>query len=201
MPETSSDPAPHDPDGASRPAASLLGDLSDDERLRLFGWAAAEDRRLYLAILRAFERARESYTVQLRPPELADALADGPAAALDADGLVRHLDYLADAGVLERSQDAARVASVEDYKRRRPVYQFTELGWRAFRNVDEVLRARPGEGQLQRVRCSRAIPATTSPSTAPPRPTGAATSWPSTACCTASTPCSPTWPTAPGSST
>ncbi len=69
---------------------------------------------------------------------------------IEAEALGRYLDSLHQWGVLERSFDSSRVASIEEYRRRRPVFQFTELGERAYRGVRELLDAEPGEGHLQR---------------------------------------------------
>lgn len=141
------------------PRPPSFASLEEDDRLRLFAWATADNNRLHLAVLRVFDRAHEAYTVQLRVGDVRAALGT-PAAhpessqersrLPDDESLLRTLDYLTECGVLQRSQDTARVTSIAEYRRRRPVYQFTELGYRAFRNVDDVLRARPGEGQLQR---------------------------------------------------
>lgn len=68
----------------------------------------------------------------------------------DAEQVLRALESLHGWGLLELSQDASRVASIEEYKRRRPLYQFTEFGFRSYRSVESVLAMRPGEGQLQR---------------------------------------------------
>ena len=143
-------------EGASGARAGTVLGAGVDERLRLFAWAHGENRHVYLSVLRVFDAAHEAYRFQLRPNEVADALADDTVVGdhhnvgADLDDLVRHLDALHDWGVLERAQDTGRVRSIAEYRRRRPVYQLTELGYRAWRAVDGVLRAHPGEGQLQR---------------------------------------------------
>lgn len=124
--------------------------LRNDERLDLLRWVAAPERSAYLAILTVFDAAKASYDVQLRPTEVHDALRQ-VGEEVDPDALHRFLDSLHGWGILERSFDSSRVSSIEEYRRRRPVFQFTELGERAYRGVRELLDAEPGQGQLQRL--------------------------------------------------
>ena len=121
-----------------------------EERLDLFRWATAPERLTYLAVLAAFDDAKSSYEVQQRPVDIAVRLAAGGVPLPDDENLVRTLDSLANWGVLERSFDASRVASIEEYRRRRPLFQLSVLGERDYRAVSEVLDAREGDGQLQR---------------------------------------------------
>jgi uncharacterized protein (TIGR02677 family) len=120
-----------------------------DERLDLLRWVAAPERSTYLAILHVFDEAKAGYDVQLRPNDVLAALARA-GHEVEPDSLGRFLDSLHQWRVLERSFDASRVSSIEEYRRRRPVFQFTELGERAYRGVRELLDAQPGEGRLQR---------------------------------------------------
>lgn len=121
-----------------------------DRRLRLFAFAAAPERLRYLAILRAFDAARQRYELQLS--------ADAVAAELRAKGetdvpddLTLSLDQLHDWGVLARNQDGERVRSLAEYRKRRSVYQMTELGWVAWQAVEGVLSSDPGEAELRRL--------------------------------------------------
>lgn len=156
----------HEVDIAPAPRAAL-DPLTEEERFRLFSWTTADHRRLHLAILRVFDDARSAYEVRLRPvtilERLPDALADlepgtgstrddggESGSSFDTDQVLRALESLHGWGVLEQSQDASRVASIEEYRRRRPLYQFTEFGFRAYRAVEAVLAMQPGEAQLQR---------------------------------------------------
>lgn len=123
--------------------------LRAEDRLDLLRWVAAPERSTYLAILEVFDTARASYNVQLRPTDVLASLTEA-GVTVDAEALGRALDALHGWRVLERSFDSSRVASIEEYRRRRPVFQFTELGERAYRGVRELLEAEPGEGQLQR---------------------------------------------------
>jgi Protein of unknown function (DUF2397) len=120
-----------------------------DERLDLLRWVAAPERNLYLVILGVFDAAKAGYDIQLRPNDVLAALA-ATGAEVDPVGLGRHLDSLHQWRVLERSFDASRVSSIEEYRRRRPVFQFTELGERAYSGVRQLLDVQPGQGRLQR---------------------------------------------------
>ncbi|MCP3937532.1 MAG: TIGR02677 family protein [Actinomycetia bacterium] len=123
-------------------------DVGDTERLRLLAWAAAPERLTYLAILDTFAEAQARYEVQLRPADVATSVAEADA-DVDNDSAVRYLDQLVAWGLLDRAWDSALVSSIEDYRRRRPVYRFAEMGERAYRAVRELLDAEPGEGRLQ----------------------------------------------------
>ncbi len=151
------------PDDASLPSTIRLGMAQTDEpsmqsdaerilideRLDLLRWAAAPERTVYLAILAVFDDAKAGYDIQLRPHDVLAALASN-GTDVDPDGLGRYLDSLHQWRVLERSFDASRVSSIEEYRRRRPVFQFTELGERAYRGVRQLLETQLGEGRLQR---------------------------------------------------
>lgn len=122
----------------------------EDSRLRLFAFAAAPERSRYVAILRAFESARQRYELQLGPDAVAAELqADDPDAT--PESLIPALDQLVDWDVLARTQDAERVRTLAEYRRRRSIYQMTELGAMAWHAVEDVLGARPGEAELQRL--------------------------------------------------
>jgi uncharacterized protein (TIGR02677 family) len=147
------DPEPDDPneivpDGPAHSA--LIAEIAQAERLRLFAWATRPEHKRYLAVLRALDRLRASYTARARPIDVAEALGEASAGE-ELDDLVRLLDQLADDGMLDQSHDAGRVTSVAEYRRRRPVFQFTEVGYRAYRSVEDILGFQPGESSLRRL--------------------------------------------------
>ena len=61
------------------------------------------------------------------------------------------LDSLADDGVLHRLEDASRAGSLARYRNRQSVYQFSELGHRAYAAVEGVLAARVQDANLSRL--------------------------------------------------
>lgn len=128
-----------------------------DDRLRLFHFAAAEKRREYLWLLRAFDRARAEYQVLLHASDAGALLgrmaAEHPdMAAAGAVGEVQPLlDALADWQVLDQSYDGTRAANLAEYRNRHYVYQFTQAGYRAYRAVEDVLGASLEDAQLSRL--------------------------------------------------
>src|SRR5260370_38324073 len=53
--------------------------------------------------------------------------------------------------MLHRLEDASRAGSLARYRTRQSVYQFSELGYRAFTAVEDVLRARIRDANLSRL--------------------------------------------------
>jgi uncharacterized protein (TIGR02677 family) len=121
----------------------------EQDRLRLFRFAGGADNgSLYVGVLRAFDRGRERHELVVGPDRVAELL-DG--AAFDADELQRALDQLVDWGVLERSQDGARVRSLSDFRRRRSRYGLSPMGLSAWTAVRGVLEADPQPPELRRL--------------------------------------------------
>ncbi|THV42203.1 TIGR02677 family protein [Glycomyces buryatensis] len=123
--------------------------------MRLFSFITSPERHDYLWVLRAIDHARANYQVVLSTEAVAqalDALAErgGDCPRGDEVELAARLDALDDWGVLDRTQDAARAATLAEYRRRHSVYQFTEAGHRAFTAVESVLGAKMEETSLSR---------------------------------------------------
>jgi len=133
--------------------------FQQDDRLRLFAFTTAERSRHYLWALRAMEHSRANYVVLLHASEVANSLrelrsdhagkADVP--SLSAEELSPMLDQLFFWGLLERSYDGARAASLAEYRNRHYVYQFSQPGYRAYRAVEDVLGARLDDVTLSRL--------------------------------------------------
>lgn len=125
-----------------------------DDRMRLFHFLAADKRTVYLWILRAFDRARANYQVLLHTPDVAaqlTALAEEHPDCREPDDLAAALDALVDWGNLDRGQDAARAATVQEYRNRHSVYQLTDAGYRAYQATEQVLSARLDDATLSRL--------------------------------------------------
>lgn len=126
-----------------------------DDRMRLFSFITVPERHDYLWVLRAIDRARSNYQVVLSTEAVAQALDELAERGGDCPGsgkvnLAARLDALDDWGVLDRTQDATRAATIAEYRRRHSVYQFTEAGHRAFTAVESVLGAKMEETSLSR---------------------------------------------------
>jgi uncharacterized protein (TIGR02677 family) len=138
--------------------ASLdLDALAVSDRFRLFNFTRRDDHLAYLWVLRALERLRAVHHIQAHTEDVAQALAELAAAHADVPGfgdlttLRGRLDALAEDGILHRLEDAARAGSLARYRNRQSVYQFSELGYRAYSAVEDVLRARVRDANLSRL--------------------------------------------------
>jgi uncharacterized protein (TIGR02677 family) len=119
-------------------------------RLRVFAYVNADKAALYRAVMRVFMDAKASFTLHLRPHEVATAVA---VAALpetqDAVAVEAALGQLREWGNLEAHPDTADVATVEEFYRPRYLFQLTaegEAAERALAVYEETLRQR---GELQ----------------------------------------------------
>lgn len=132
-----------------------LDSLAVGDRFRLFNFTRRDDHVVYLWVLRALDRLRAVHQVQAHPDEVAAALAELAASHSEAPrvdtGLRERLDALADDGMVHRLEDASRAGSLARYRNRQSVYQFSELGYRAFAAVEDVLAARIRDANLSRL--------------------------------------------------
>ncbi|MFD4438613.1 TIGR02677 family protein [Nocardia sp. NPDC058519] len=131
-----------------------------DERLRLFSFATAEKRADYLRVLRAFDSARAAYVVLLHADDVAEWISRAEAGGrieaaagvpLPAAEIGPLLEQLHRWGVLERSYDGTRAATLAEYRNRHYVYQFAQAGFQAYRAVAGVLAARMEDASLSRL--------------------------------------------------
>jgi uncharacterized protein (TIGR02677 family) len=132
-----------------------LDSLAVSDRFRLFNFTRRDDHVLYLWVLRALDRLRAVHQVQAHSEEVAAALAELAAIYPEAprvdSGLREKLDALAEDGMVHRLEDASRAGSLARYRNRQSVYQFSELGYRAFAAVEDVLAARIRDANLSRL--------------------------------------------------
>jgi uncharacterized protein (TIGR02677 family) len=100
---------------------------------------------LYRSLLSTFARARERFIVHLRPEDVAVELR------IDADErLTEALEQLVIWGNLRADADTGRVSSVEDFYRKRSLYQLTAAGQAAEQAI-AFYEAIGRRGQLQSV--------------------------------------------------
>jgi len=144
-------------DGASRGERNSLDldALAVSDRFRLFNFTRRDDHVAYLWVLRALDRLRAVHQVQAHTDDVAAALAELAAVHDEVpglDGTLREkLDALAEDGMVHRLEDAARAGSLARYRNRQSVYQFSDLGYRAFTAVEDVLSARIRDANLSRL--------------------------------------------------
>ncbi|MEU2600477.1 TIGR02677 family protein [Streptomyces hirsutus] len=136
--ETSQMPEP------SQPAGPVPADYAP------FAHLTVPNAPLYRQVMRAFLTAKERFAVHLRPEDVYAALDAGSRPA-DVEAVTQALDKLVEWGNLRADPDHARVTAVEDFYRRRFIYQLTRAGEAAeaaLGTYDEVLGRR---GELQAV--------------------------------------------------
>ena len=135
---------------ARRGRPSLAGlPLDADERtqLQVLKVATEASAPLYGAILDVLVAAKERYQVQVRTEEIAGELATN---GLGTTTLTSALEQLKDWGAVTWTQDTSRVARLEDFHRRRELWQLTAAGHVAHESVLRVLGAAEQAGSLQR---------------------------------------------------
>ncbi|PSK95743.1 uncharacterized protein (TIGR02677 family) [Murinocardiopsis flavida] len=92
-----------------------------------FAHLTAPNAGLYRAVMGVFARAKARFTVHLRPENVQEALPE-EYAGVGLDPVVQALDRLAAWGNLRPDPDTGRVTAVEDFYRRRYIYQLTRAG-------------------------------------------------------------------------
>ena len=114
-----------------------------------FAHLATPNAALYRQVMEAFLAAKRRFTVHLRPEDVHAALPSEQRPALEAVGGA--LESLERWGNLRADPDTSRVTAVEDFYRRRLIYQLTREGEaveEALAAYDEALGRR---GELQAV--------------------------------------------------
>jgi uncharacterized protein (TIGR02677 family) len=139
----------------SRPGPYDLDSFAVGDRFRLFNFTRRDDYVAYLWILRAMDRLRGMHAAQSHTDDVAAALTElastHDSVPANLGNLRDRLDNLFDDGVLHRLEDASRAGSLARYRNRQSVYQFTELGHRAYTAVEGVLAARVQDANLSRL--------------------------------------------------
>lgn len=115
-----------------------------------FAHLTAPNALLYRHVMRAFVAAKERFAVHLRPEDVHAAL---PAEVRPAgvDGVAGALDALVRWGNLRADPDTARVTAVEDFYRKRYIYQLTQAGEAAEEALGAYDEALGRRGALQAV--------------------------------------------------
>ncbi|MFD8938727.1 TIGR02677 family protein [Streptomyces sp. NPDC059578] len=115
-----------------------------------FAHLTVQNTVLYRQVMRVFVEAKQRYAVHLRPEDVHAALPVDERPA-DPDAVVKALDSLVGWGNLRADADTGRVTAVEDFYRKRFIYQLTRAGEaaeEALTGYDEALGRR---GALQAV--------------------------------------------------
>ncbi|MGW6691582.1 TIGR02677 family protein [Streptomyces sp. NPDC054961] len=115
-----------------------------------FAHLTVQNTHLYRQVMRAFLVAKERFAVHLRPEDVFAGLPPGVRPD-GLEGVVGALDKLVEWGNLRADPDTGRVTAVEDFYRKRFIYQLTregEAAEEALAAYDEALGRR---GALQAV--------------------------------------------------
>lgn len=121
-----------------------------DQAARLFGHVTADRAPLYRAIMGAFAVARRQFRLHLRPDEVL-VEASWPEGPPRADVLQQALDQLVEWGNLQAQVDTSRVATLEDFYRRRLLYRMTPGGEAAEAGLQSFFAALKQRAELQSV--------------------------------------------------
>jgi len=111
-----------------------------------FAHLSVPNASLYRNLLRTFARAKERFIVHLRPEDVAAELR-----TVADEQLTQALDKLVEWGNLRADVDTSRVTTVEDFHRKRSLYQLTGPGQAAEQAITFYEEAIGRRGQLQSV--------------------------------------------------
>lgn len=133
------------------PRPSLPGGdpARDDVQYLPFAHLTTDNCALYRRVMGAFVRAKQEFTVHLRPEDVHLGLP--PDSRPPLEGVAAALERLARWGNLRADPDTSRVTALEDFYRSRHIYQLTRAGEaaeEALAAYDEALGRR---GELQAV--------------------------------------------------
>jgi len=119
---------------------------ASDPALRVFAYAVAEKAWLYVPVVDALMAAKERFTLQLRPAEVARELPEaGEQAVAEA------LEALERWGNVQRFYDTAAPETLDQFYAKRFLYQLTEALVAAHQGVRAVRRAGLDSGRLSGV--------------------------------------------------
>lgn len=133
----------------ARTAALHERPLDGEERDRLAALRAATEPNAphYAAILSVLATARDRYEIEMRTEQIAESLA---AAGIELDNLDSALEQLRQWGNVTWTQDTTRVSRLEDFRRRRALWQLSAVGQATHDAIVAVLGASEQAGSLQR---------------------------------------------------
>ncbi len=117
-----------------------------DENLRVFTYAVVEKAELYVSVVDVLVEAKERFTLQLRPAEVARQLPD-----VSVGDIAEALEVLEGWGNVTKFYDTAAPETLDEFYAKRFLYQLTEAGVAAHRGVQAVRHAGLDGGRLSSV--------------------------------------------------
>ena len=116
----------------------------------LFSHVTADKAAFYRAIMEVFAAAKRQFRLHLRPDEV-QAEADWPQEMPPLEAVQQALAQLIDWGNLQAQPDTARVATIEDFYRKRLLYRMTPGGEAVEAGLQVFIEALARRGELQSV--------------------------------------------------
>jgi uncharacterized protein (TIGR02677 family) len=116
----------------------------------LFSHVSADKAAFYRAIMAVFSAAKRQFRLHLRPDEV-QAEADWPETTPNLEAVQQGLAQLIDWGNLQAQPDTARVATIEDFYRKRLLYRLTPGGEAVEAGLQVFIEALARRGELQSV--------------------------------------------------
>ncbi|MFD4256214.1 TIGR02677 family protein [Streptomyces sp. NPDC058534] len=141
---------PAEPDRVRPAEAAVAAESSTATSYAPFAHLTAPNAVLYRQVMRVFLAAKERFAVHLRPEDVHAALPPEHRPA-DPDAVVKALDSLVGWGNLRADPDTSRVTAVEDFYRKRFIYQLTQAGEAAEQALSAYDEALGRRGALQAV--------------------------------------------------
>lgn len=115
----------------------------------LFRHLTADKVQIYRAVMSVFAAAKRKFRLHLRPDEvLAEIASDG---SVDLEEVQAALTQLTAWGNLQAQPDTARVASIEDFYRKRLLYRISAGGEAAEAGLEVFVQTLTRRGELQSV--------------------------------------------------
>jgi uncharacterized protein (TIGR02677 family) len=119
-------------------------------KLKVFEYVTAEKAPMYRAVMRVFMDSKERFALHLRPADVLAGIAEIQfGEPLDLPAIEALLNQLCDWGNLECHPDTADVTTVEDFLRRRYLFQITVRGEAAQRAITAYEESILQPGELQ----------------------------------------------------
>lgn len=124
-----------------------------ENRYGPFAYLAAPNAELYRRVMRALLAAKERFAVHVRAEQVHEAPSTDGGAPVSADTVAEALDRLAQEswGNVHAFPDSSRVTALEDFYRRRLLYQLSREGEAAERALAAYDSALGSRGSLQSV--------------------------------------------------
>ena len=124
--------------------------MNTPQKLKVFEYVTAEKATMYRAVMQVFMDSKERFALHLRPADVLVGIAVFPfAEPVDLPAVEALLNQLCDWGNLESHPDTADVTTVEDFLRRRYLFQITVRGEAAERAIAAYEESILQPGELQ----------------------------------------------------